>query len=203
MSQVEEPSITDYARFYGLIRDHLEPHPLQGLAARDTHLPLELDDDVGLSPIDLATYRLPEERLTVDAGAAALLSYITALAKIAPSRDNDKIDTHRVRNLKHELPLLRSDHELDMLQFAPRIVPDLEHEFLPLDNTSDEADEGFTWPAACYQLPEEYSRRSTSEKLQVSGDAFVCLQETLNFHREDGNPGVFEHDEVPYKVHTN
>ena len=200
MSQEEEPSIIDYARFYGLISDHLEPHPLQGTAARDTFQSLELDDDDGLSPSNLPVYGLPQERLTVDAGAAAVLSSIVALAEVPPARD-DVIDTHRIRNLKLELPLLRSDHEVDMFNFGPQIVPDLEHEFLPLETVNEEADEGLTWPPTCYQFPEEFANKSTSEKLHVSSNALAYLQETLNLHLDDHDG--FEYDDLAYKkVHT-
>lgn len=199
MSQGEEPSIIDYARFYGLIRDHLESHPLHGIAAPDSLPSSELDDHPGLSDIDFAKFKIPEERLAVDAGAASLLSCITALAKEAPSRHEDGIDTHRVRQLKHELPILRSDHELDVLNFAPRIIPDLEHEFLPSETVDEEADEGLTWPSRCYELPNEYAKKSTSEKLQVSSDGFKYLRETLRFHLEGGDNAVFEYDDLPYK----
>ncbi len=200
MSQGEEPSIIDYARFYGLIGDHLEPHPLQGTAAR-AFRSLELDDDDGLLPPNLGEYGLPQERLTVDAGAAALLSSIAALAKVPPACDDEVIDIHRIRKLKLELPLLRSDHEVDMLSFGARIVPDLEQEFLPLETVNEEADEGLTWPPSCYQLPEKFANKSTSEKLHVSSNALAYLQETLNFHL-DGHDG-FEYDDPTFKkVHT-
>ena len=197
MSQGEEPSVIDYARFYGLISDHLEPHPLQGTAARDTFHSLELDDHDGLLPPNLGEYGLPQERLTVDAGAAALLSSIASRAKVPPACDNKVIDTHRIRKLKLELPLLRSDHEVDMLNFGPRIVPDLEQEFLPLETVNEEADEGLTWPPSCYQLPGEFANKSTSEKLHVSSNALAYLQETLNFHL-DGHDG-FEYDDPAFK----
>ena len=199
MSQEEEPSIIDYARFYGLISDHLEPHPLQGTAARDTLHSLELDDDDGLLPPNFPAYGLPQERLTVDAGAAALLSSIAALAEVLTARD-DVIDTHRIRNLKLELPLLRSDHEVDMLDFGPQIVPDLEQEFLPLETVNEEADEGLTWPTTCSLLPAKFANQSASEKLHVSSNALAYLQETLNFHVDDHDG--FEYDLASKKVHT-
>ena len=199
MSQGEEPSIIDYARFYGLISDHLEPHPLQGAAAHDTFHPFEFDDDGGgLLPPNFPAHGTPQERLTVDAGAAAVLSSIAALAELPPAHDN-VIDVHRIRNLKIELPLLRSDHEVDMLNFGPRILPDLEHEFLPLEPVSEEADEGLTWPPTCYQLPEKFANESASEKLHLSSNVLAYLQETLNFHLDDHKG--FECDLVYKKVH--
>jgi hypothetical protein len=101
--------------------------------------------------------------------------------------------------MKHELPLVRSVHELDMLNFAPQVVTDLKHEFLPLETVDEEADEGLTWPSKCYDLPDQYAKRSASEKLQVSSGAFAFLKETLAFHRESGIHEVFEHDDLYYK----
>ena len=201
MSQEEDPSILDYARFYGLISDHLEPHPLRRIAARDTSHSLELDDDDGLLPLNFPACGLSQERLTVDAGAAVMLSSIAALAKVPPGRDNEVINTHRIKDLKLELPLLRSDHEVDMLNFGHQVLPDLEHEFLPLEAVNEEADEGLTWPSTCYQLPEKFANKSTSEKLCVSSNALAYLQETLNFHLDDHDG--FEYDDQAYrKVHT-
>ena len=201
MSQEEEPSILDYARFYGLISDHLEPHPLRRIATRDTLHSLELADDDGLSPLNFPACGLPQERLTVDAGAAVMLSSIAALAKVPPGHDDRVIDTHRIRNLKLELPLLRSDHEIDMLSFGPQLLPDLEHEFLPLEAVNEEADEGLTWPSICYQLPGKFANNSTSEKLCVSSNALAYLQETLNFHLDD-HDGFEYDDQACRKVHT-
>ena len=198
MSQEEEPSIIDYARFYGLISDHLEPHPLQGAAAHDSFHPFGLDDDGGLLPPNFPAHGTPKERLTVDAGAAAVLSSIAALAEIPPAHD-DVIDVHRIRNIKVELPLLRSDHEVDMLNFGPRILPDLEHEFLPLEPVSEEADEGLTWPPTCYHLPGKFANELASEKLHLSSNVLAYLQETLNFHLDDHKG--FEYDLGYKKVH--
>ncbi|KAL2044333.1 hypothetical protein N7G274_003038 [Stereocaulon virgatum] len=199
MSQEAEPSIIDYARFYGLIRNHLEPHPLQALAARDSFPSIEPESHSRLSEIDFANFQIPEERLTVSAGAASLLSCIKALVTEIPQRQEDGVEIHRLQYMKHELPLLRSVHELDMLNFAPQVVTDLKHEFLPLETVDEEADEGLTWPSKCHDLPDQYARRSASEKLQVSSDAFAFLKEILAFHRESGIRENFEHDDLYYK----
>lgn len=113
MSQ-EEPSIIEYAHYYGLIRNHLEIDPLQGLAALDNaQTQLDLDNTPDLFQIRQGCVKVPEERLTIDAGTASLLSEIASFAKPPPSSDrDDAIDTHRVRRMKVELPLLSSDHEV-------------------------------------------------------------------------------------------
>lgn len=203
MSQVitpNEPSIIDYARFHGLIQNHLLPPPLQGLNSPE-NLDSFLDDPPGLFHIDLTQVKVPEERLALDAGAASLLSSIAESVKHSPSHSDQDlgIDRHRVARMKHELPLLRSDHEIDLSQFTSPIVPDLENEFLPLETLDVEEDEGIEWPPSYYALPDEYERKSKSEKIAVSEDDLLYLQQTLKLHLEDVEYGAFEVDDSTYK----
>lgn len=199
MSQDVEPSMIEYARFYGLVQDHLEVKPLQGLAAPHDFLS-QLDDTADLFQIRSDCVKVPEERWPVDAGTASLLSEIAALAKCAPPRfdGDDEFEVHRVRQMKRELPLLRTDPEVDLLRFAPKIVPNLEREFLPLETVDEEADEGFEWPSTCHDLPDEYYRNIKAERLVFPKEALVYLQETLRFHLEGGSHEVFDSVELPY-----
>ncbi len=198
MSGQGEPSIIEYARFYDLIRDHLEDDPLQQLTAPHDFLSDLEDGD--LFQIRAENVKIPDERLTIDEGAASLLSSISALAQQPPSRHGEdyEIDTRKVQRMKQELPLLRSDPELDQLRFAPKIVPDLEHEFLPLETVDEEADEGLEWPTSCYDLPDQLHRKVKAEKLEVSNDALLFLQEALNFGLQDDEPAAVEDVELPY-----
>ena len=200
MSQDVEPPIIDYARFYGLAYDHRQLSPLQALTPPEYLGPF-LDDPPGLVHIDLTSVKVPEERLAVDAGAASFLLSIADSAKHSPSlSDQDLgIDRHRVRRLKHELPLLRSDHELDVLRFASPIVPHLENEFLPLETVDVEEDEAFEWPSIYYALPDEFAKKSKSEKIEASKDDFLFLQQTLKLQFERVEHGAFEVDDLPYK----
>lgn len=199
MSQDVEPSIIDYARFHGLIHDHLEENPLQGLAAPHD-FSSQLDDTADLFQIRSDCVKLPEDRLQVDADTASLLSEIAALAKHRPQPFDvdDDFDVHRVRRLKHELPLLRTDPEVDLLRFAPKIVPDLEREFLPFETVDEEADEGFEWPSACHDWPNDYHRKLKAERLVLPKEALIYLHETLRFDLEGGNYEVFDNADSPY-----
>ena len=203
MSQEFEPSIIEYARFYGLAYDHLQVSPLQGLPIPE-NLGLLLDDPPDLVHIDPADVKVPEERLAVDAGAASFLFSVIHSPKHAPElTDQDLgIDRHRVRRMKHELPLLRSDHEVDVLRFAPPIVPDLENEFLPFESVDIEDDEGLEWPSSCYALPDEFTKKLKSEKIAASKDDLLCLQEALTFHQDLAEHEGFEVDDLPYKKVT-
>ena len=199
MSQEAEPSIIDYARFYGLTRDHLEDDPLDQFAPSYDYI-AQLEDTSDLFQIRADSVKVPSERLVFDEDAASLLASVIAFTQqpLPQNSEYDKIDVHRVQRMKHELPLLRSDPETDLLHFAPRIVPDLENEFLPLETVDEEADEGLNWPKRCYTLPGEYAEKFKAEKLEVTSDAFAFLQSALNFHREDGAQETSEDVELPY-----
>jgi hypothetical protein len=199
MSQDVEPSIIEYARFHGLIHDHLEENPLQGLAAPHDFLS-QLDDTADLFQIRSDCVKLPEDRIQVDADTASLLSEIAALAKHPPQPFDvdDDFDVHRVRRLKHELPLLRTDPEVDLLRFAPKIVPDLEREFLPFETVDEEADEGFGWPSTCHDWPNEYHRKLKAERLVLPKEALIYLHETLRIDLEGGSHEVFDNVDTPY-----
>ena len=200
MSQDVDPPIIDYARFYGLACDHRQISPLRGLTLPE-NLGSFLDDPPELFHIDLSNVKVPEERLTIDAGAASLLSSIAESAKHSPSHSDQDlgIDRHRVRSMKHELPLLRSDHELDVLRFAAPIIPDLKNEFLPSETVDIEEDEAFEWPSSYYALPEEATKNLESEKIEISKDDLLFLQHTLKSQFESVEHEAFEVDDLPYK----
>lgn len=198
-----EPRIIDYARFYRLAQDHLETSPLQAFTLPES-LGSFLDDPPELVHIDLTKVKVhvPEERLALDVGAASFLSAIPESLNISPllSDQDLGINRHRVRRMKYELPLLRSDHELDVLRFATPIVPNLQEEFLPLETVDVEEDEAFEWPSSHYALPDEFTKKSRSEKFEASKDDFLYLQQTLDFHLKDGEHEMFEADDLPHKM---
>ena len=200
MSQHVEPPIIDYARFYGLVDDHLKPDPLQGLTLPE-NLGSLLDDPPELFQIHLASPKVPAERLTVDAGAASFLAFIAESEKyVASHSDQDLgIHRHRVRRMKQELPLLRSDHDIDVLRFATPIVPHLEDEFLPLETLDVEEDEALEWPSSYHALSDEYTKKSRSEKIEASKEDYLYLQQTLNYRFETREHGEFDVDDIPYK----
>ena len=201
MSQDIDPSIIEYARFHGLVQDHRQPDPMQALASLR---PQFFEETIDLSRLDLEDIKIPEERLAVDTEVASLLSSVLSLAKEVPSYSDEDVGiyVHRAKKLKQELPLLSSDHELDLLNFVPRIVPNLEDEFLPLENLDEEADEGLTWPSKYYELPEIYDRKSRSEKFEISSDAMLALQESLRYDLDGGAHEAFKAEGTIYhKVH--
>ena len=192
MSEQSEPSISEYARFYGLTIDHLQPHPLQGITAPEDYLE-QLEDTPGLFKIDEHNGTIPAERMFMDNETATFLAGIAPSSSETPSFDEDvDIDIYRFRNLKQELPLLRSDHESDMQEFACRTVPDLKNELLPLEPIDEEADEGLEWPEKYRELSDQIWCNIQSEKLVVPREALYYLQQTLKWHLEGGENTSFE-----------
>ena len=203
MSQEPEPSIIDYARFHGLACDHLQVSPLQELGLTE-NLGSSLDDPPDLVHIDPTDFKLPQERLTLDADAASLLQSISELQKQPPvlTEEDLGINRHRVQRMKLELPLLRSDHEVDVIEFKSPIVPNLEDEFLPLESVNIEEDEGLEWPSHYYALPDDLTKKAKSEKMEASKDDLLFLQDALTFHlgcADGAEYGGFEVADLLYK----
>ena len=189
MSQTAEPSLLEYARFYGLATDHRAIDPLKDLIA--TEPLLRYDEPSELFQIDAISCSPMPERLTVGKEAANLLSSIRSFQGDLPQFDEELLpDVHRLRNLKLEEPLLRTDHEFDMHNLFTQIVPDLENEVahLPLERIDDELDEGLEWPKSCYELSKLHNVNSVSEKLVIHKDTITFLQSTMNVSEEIWEP---------------
>ena len=200
MSQEPEPSLLEYARFYGLAHDHRKTCPLANFRRADRFLdpPEDLLDEL---PINESNGCLPAEKLCFEKDAVAHFAWIrTSLSEEPPIfNENTGFDVHRFGRLKLDLPMLRTDHEWDMIEFGPRIVPDLENEFLPFETVDEEADEGFTWPSKYNNLPDEFFERSKSETLAVSNEALLYLRDSMKGCEDDENLMSFDDGLLSYK----
>ena len=199
MSEGAEPSILEYARFYGIALDHRERNPLHATSASDD-ISAQLTDPPGVFGIDDSSATLPLERLSVGTEAAVLLSSIKELGRHARKFDEDiDIDVHRFRKTKQELPILLTDHECDLESFAPRVVPDLENEHLPLEKLDEEADEGLGWPLICYELPGKFFDEAKAERPDICREGLLYLQDVQRYPPDDGHNMVFEHNKLFYR----
>lgn len=182
MSQNNDHDLLEYARYYGLAYDHQQNDPLADIRPLEKNEFLEqLQDPPDVFSIDQIYEFPPPERPSVSKSALSLLQEAIVTSSESISFDDDKreLNHHRVRNFKLELPMLRTDHELDIIEFTPQVVPDLEHEFLPLEIMDEEADEGLSWPTKYSTLFDEYARKFESETLTVSNDALIYLRDAL------------------------
>ncbi|KAA6406764.1 MAG: hypothetical protein FRX48_09487 [Lasallia pustulata] len=195
MSQDEEPSVLDYARFHGLIHDHLRRHPLSAFHGPE-NVHIQLDDPPGVFSTDATATTPPSERLCVSKEVAMLLS-----SAIAPPQgthlldESMPLDTHRRRNLKMELPILPNMHELDMLDLHSRIVPNYAREHLPLEKLDEEKGEGIAWPLPILHLPQTYDALAMTEKFEAPKETLGYLKSVIKPQRRGGDvPNL--HDEL-------
>ena len=198
MSQDIEPSLTEYARYYGLTIHHLEGNPLAGLATASDTID-HWEDGQDLFRIDDTRDVLPNEKFLAGKDEALLLgSIMKASQHISVSDEDAWVNTHRIRNRKVELPLLATDHESDMQAFAYPVVPDLANEHLPLESLDVEADEGLMWPSGCWTLPDKFMREAKKEELEVSVDVLRYLQASLFLDSTPETQFLFEGEVLNY-----
>ena len=180
MSQAQDWAL-EYARFHGLATDHRLKHPLEDFACDDS--PFGFSDDAHLLDIQSTKLSPPPERLSVSKDAAMLLASI----RNDPFEDIILDDCflpnpHRIRDLKVETPLLRTDHDLDMQRFFQHIDPDLKNEHFPLEKVDEEQDEGFGWPSSYEKFLEKIRARTSTEKLSIPKGSLIYLQGVLKYH---------------------
>lgn len=197
MSEHGEFSILEYARFYGLTTDHRSANALSALVGKQVVDPTS--NETALFEITAAVTTPVPERLSAGKEAIAFLSSIRA-ERFHPFELSDGLmpKTHRIRSLKLEEPLLRSDYTLDMEHFGGCIIPNLASERLPLEKVNDEEDEGLVWPARYHELRPSASKRSESEKLTVPKEILLYLNDRIQ-HEVGTEPPRFEDDGAIYK----
>jgi hypothetical protein len=186
---LQEPSMLTWARAQGICVNY----KTELLHAGKLHAPPSDDYDQHLQdPSDTtianAVSALIKERLTVNTDAALLLKATHSLQE-ATVTDAPTIDSwKRIRDLKHELPVLRSDHDLDLLNFGNIAVPDFRDLQIPSDTVVQDNDEGFEWPTKYSIFPAQCDAQVKAEKLAISREVLVYLQDTIRdaYVPEDG-----------------
>ncbi len=204
-SEEEDVSPLTYARLNGLYRDYLSENlgfaEVKGLQWRVDGV---LFDDAHLPQFSLGTGFKVEERIALPKDAAPLLAWVTR------EETKDEIDSLAApildghlhsKKRRLELPLLRSDHEMDCRQFARREGFDvrLEDVKLPLEVVNDYNNEGLNWSADFCNLGSGLLEELKLEKIQVTKDAIIYLQESLNvIWTEDDDLNLWA-GELPYQ----
>lgn len=125
---------------------------------------------------------LIKERLIVSKDAAMLLRSMHDLQK-APSCAETTVDKYQcMRSLKQELPLLKTDIELDLASFGKSALPALKDLKIPSEVLAEENDEGLDWPSKYQAYPGQCAKQVKAEKLAVSRDVLLYLQDALTDH---------------------
>lgn len=199
MSQQEGIDILEYARLHGLASNYLEMNPFVNLGQVDDCLGPD-EDLAGIPPINEFSGHPRVEKLAFSKDALLLLESATKTPQEVETISHHFVfDTHRIRSMKQELPEIRTDHELDMMDFRRSFMPDLENNYMPLILIDEEADEGLTWPSRHKALPTEFTKRSESESLAVTSDALVYLRDSLQLSKVKKIPEFPDEEVLTYK----
>ncbi len=173
----EEPTILEYARFHHLARDHCAIHPLNfsGMPRLSQNFLLDLADPEGAPEVSLPPTTVENERLLFGRDEAMLLRSLITPPEESALDKSMALDHKRNQRRKLELPLLKTDHELDVRSFGQRITPDFRSLNLPFERVDEENDEGLSWPKSTHRLPKELFSNEENGKLQYSRESFLFL----------------------------
>ncbi|KAI9761045.1 MAG: hypothetical protein M4579_001308 [Chaenotheca gracillima] len=198
----EQPSLLEYARYHGLVRDHLSIDPLHFIV--DGSVPFSCTDNDEAPELFLEETTQPlfypqSEKLAIGRDVAVLLSSI--LRPPSPELDDAYAYSkyRRIKDAKIELPLLRrSDHELDKMAFkkpmqASNVLEDLNLPFASVDN---EEDEGLGWPSATAESARRFEEDTRVEKLALSRETMFLLQACLSSAQELVDDDLIDMDEA-------
>lgn len=196
----EEFTALEYARLNGLSRNHLS----DSLAA--THIELlqglledpPMDSSL-LPPFSFGVEPRLDERLILSKDAARLLSNITQAQSTADisSVGEAILSSIKGRNMKVELPLLKSDHETDCKNLAKweGFEIQLQDIKLPLEVVDEEKNQGPNFPARYWHLGSGVIEGLKEEKFVVSRDTLNLLSETLqNTWTEEDDIELWRHE---------
>jgi hypothetical protein len=182
----DEPTVLEYARFHGLSTNYALEKPTLRIIPPITDEAFDQDsvDPPDAPAVTNCATELTKERLAVSKEAALLLRSVHLLSE---PLDTLQLISDRRRHIlgsKHEVGLLRTDHELDVLHFGSTATPTFADLRVPLEPVDEENDEGFEWPSKYATYPAQCFERAKSEKLEVSRDILFYLQETAREHLE-------------------
>jgi hypothetical protein len=179
-SNEEERGALDYARHHGLCEQY-DSGPIY-----DGSIPVPSNDTIDLDLWDPsnefianAVDMLTRERLAVSREAVLLLRAVHELQQKAVDEPLATDRYHWMSNLKQELPILRTDNELDLLHFGSAVMPDLKDSNIPLEIVDQEKDEGLEWPAKYLTYPAQFDKQIKAEKLAVSRDVLLHLCDAI------------------------
>jgi len=175
----------EYARLNGISRNYLaEPLPISALLSLHVGVKEGFADDALLQQFDFGAEIKIEERLSLSKDAVSLL------ASVAREETLETIDSlvlpmlsrvTTIRNLRLELPLLKSDHETDCKTFARRedFETKIQDVKLPLEAVHEENNEGPRWPVRLSKLGSETLEKLKQERLSATKDVLTYLQQAL------------------------
>jgi hypothetical protein len=177
----EDISAVEYARLNGLARNHLRDLSSTAiLSLIQESINRELTDDSHLEQLNLPKDYSISERLTISKYGAQLLAWAMN------HKSNEFVDDimqfiqdgPKIRMICLELPLLRSDHETDVKEFARReaFEPQLKDVRLPLENLNIERNEGLDFSPSLWNLGPELLKEIKTERIVVTKESLEYIQ---------------------------
>ncbi|KAL5441262.1 hypothetical protein PMIN07_004328 [Paraphaeosphaeria minitans] len=199
-----EPTVLEYARFHGLCSDFTHELPLcyNNVSISDEAFDLNLRDPKDVLALTNPAGELMKERLAVTKEAAMLLKSTISLAAAPNDLPRLLNERRRIVNLKQELPILRTDNELDLLGFGSAVMPSFDGLKIPLEPIDEENDEGLKWPSRYSEFPSQCTDRAKSEKLGVSRETLLHLQDAIkDYHSLEDSENI-KHEALLYRKNT-
>ncbi|OJD24747.1 hypothetical protein ACJ73_03888 [Blastomyces percursus] len=186
MSSPPEPSILEYARFHEIAISSI-PNPLLLVSPVIEDIDQSLRDisnhpSINLEDIHQEIQARTQEKLDVNWASAPLLSSIIKLSVDERPTGNQyeeiecPTDSHRIRDMKMEAPVLRTDHEMDMRAFRRRISLDFTQIYVPLEHLDDENDESVNFPKSFWSQAEDLWHTAQGERLSCIKDGLLLMQ---------------------------
>jgi hypothetical protein len=183
----DEPDLDSpmaYARFYGLRRDPPLDHPLASnlIPLPSENIYLDMEEPPGLLHAEALQNEvwesLKNERLDVDRETATFLASLLGAARRFELDPVDVVlEPEGLRRLKLELPLLSTDHDLDMLALRRRNEVRLCSEGIDHFQLDVEKDEGIAFPQAEIDRKLSLDRELAKEKLDVGRETVELLRD--------------------------
>jgi len=196
----EGRSALDYARYHGLCTPYDREKTYHG------NLPAPSGDDFDRDLWDPSNMSiantvntLTRERLAVNKHVIFLLKAVHELQQ-EPLDDGLTLDRYqRIRSLKLELPVLRTDNELDLLYFGSSAVPDFKDLRMPLETIDQEDGEGFEWPTTYVAYPIQWDKKIKAEKFAVSKDVLLHLRDAITDAYTNDDYEKIKEESLQYK----
>lgn len=183
----DDLSIAQYARRHHLSSLYLCKHPLS-LYLVTTSPDDDLHDEGTLPQIHLSHQPPIEEKWSFSTSGARYLQSITSLHK-SPAPQDPIRPIKTAKQHKLELPLLRTDPDVDLTKFMHSAKRHTFKDYLEAADVSDDVamtDSRLQWPLGSKQRMEHLKRVSMSERLAVPMEAAMYLRSITSVHIERG-----------------
>ncbi|KAF2204645.1 hypothetical protein GQ43DRAFT_364099 [Delitschia confertaspora ATCC 74209] len=186
-SNEQDLSVLAYARFHGLCKEYTQELNLQHLDIPSVE---DLQSDLGGS-IELPSANILanciKERLIMSKDVMILLRDVCSEPRLPDDETFTKDNRHKFSRMKHEVPILLTDNELDLRSFGSTDIPKFNSLMIPLEIVDSKNDEGCEWPSYYHTYSKNWDRRIRTEKLTVPKDVLLFLQNAIkdSFTKED------------------